>query len=237
MHNQTSQPSSLFDLQDECLKLLTGMFDIEKAASYLVDKRANPVCFKVHQIQPGMHREYLDHYQQFDPLHPSNYTEEKSDILRITEVVNLGERPDHPYCAQFMKSWGIQDTVEVYLRHQQEIVAGFSLFVGQRHNDFLTKDMRKLEQLHRFMQFSLEQCLSSPQQESFDSFCNSYNLTAKERMVVEQVLLGLPNKSISRNLCCSLATVKTHLQHIFGKLEVNSKAEIASLLYQHKTWH
>lgn len=237
MKDTSTQPSNLYALQDECLKLLTGAFDIDKAASYLVDKHANLVCFKTYHVQPGMHREYMKRFYQYDPLHPNNLNDRDATILRTNELVSLIDRPDHPYYAEFMKPWGIQDTIEIYLRSGQQIVAGFSLFVGTDQSDLLSREMKKLSCVHDFMQFSLEQCLSSPEQASFDSFCDTYNLTAKERMVVEQVLQGLPNKSISNNLCCSVATVKTHLQHIFAKLQVNSKAEIASLLYQQKAWH
>lgn len=237
MKHSSNQPSNLYSLQDESLKLLTSVFDIKKASSYLVDKHSNLVCFKNYHVQPGMHREYMAGLYQFDPSHPSNLNDQNVSILRTNELVSLVDRPDHPYYTNFMRPWGIQDTIEIYLRSEEHIVAGFSLFVGTDQSDLLSRDMKKLAGVHDFMQFSLDQCLTSPEQESFDSFCDNYKLTAKERMVVEQVLQGLPNKSISNNLCCSVATVKTHLQHIFAKLQVNSKAEIASLLYQKKAWH
>jgi DNA-binding NarL/FixJ family response regulator len=82
------------------------------------------------------------------------------------------------------------------------------------------------------MQLSLEQSLSSPKNRDLDDFCANHHLTNKERMVVELVTQGLPNKTIANDLDCSLATVKTHLQHIFQKLSINSKNELIALLYQ-----
>lgn len=232
MSDISLQPTSLNALQDQSLKMLSGVFAIDKAASYLVDQRLNPVCFKFYQVQPGMHRDYVEHYHQFDPQHPNNVASTDTEILRTNDLVALNERPHHPYYTEFMRPWGIQDTVDIYLRHDDKLVATFSLFLSPQQSDFLDKEHAKLKHLHEFMQFSLEQCLSSPQQESLESFCQRFGLTAKESMVVEQVIQGLPNKRIASNLCCSLATVKTHLQHIFAKLGVNSKAEITSLLYQ-----
>ena len=50
-------------------------------------------------------------------------------------------------------------------------------------------------------------------------------LTGAERRVLSALLLGVSNGEIARRLCVSVDTVKTHLQRIFRKLEVSSRAE------------
>lgn len=220
--------SSLASLQDESLKLLMGMFNIPKAASYMVDTRQNLCCLKHYSVHPGMQREYIEKFQSHDPLHPNNLHSQGVTVQRANELLPFNERIQNPYLNDFMHRWGITDTVELYLHSEGRIVAGFSLFLGE---DLLMSDMKKLESLHGFMQFSFDTFLDSPRQRDFDKICELYQLTGKERMVVEQVLDGLPNKTIASNLCCSLSTIKTHLQHIFEKMEVNSKAEVARLLY------
>ncbi len=51
-------------------------------------------------------------------------------------------------------------------------------------------------------------------------------LSKREAEVVEAVFQGLNNAAIAAKLGISLNTVKTHLQHIFKKLEVSSKTEL-----------
>ncbi|MGB1237601.1 MAG: response regulator transcription factor [Pseudomonadales bacterium] len=230
------EAKNLYSFQDECLKLLMGALNIRKAAAYLVDNQGNSLCFKRHQLNALMHRQYLDQYQQHDPLHPNNLSDNKVCVASLNDVVSLGERTSHPYYTEFIKPWKIQNTVELYLHANDSIIAGFSMFIDDSETDLLTADMSRLKYLHDFMQFSLELCLNSPQQKNFDALCAGYQLTARERMVVEQVLQGFTNKNISNNLHCTVATIKTHLQHVFGKLGVNSKAEVASLMYQRKAW-
>jgi DNA-binding CsgD family transcriptional regulator len=53
-------------------------------------------------------------------------------------------------------------------------------------------------------------------------------LTPMEQRVVELVASGLPNKEIAKKLFVSLATVKTHLVHVYGKLDVRTRAELAA---------
>jgi predicted ATPase/DNA-binding CsgD family transcriptional regulator len=55
------------------------------------------------------------------------------------------------------------------------------------------------------------------------------SLTPTERSVVEQVEAGLGNAEIARTLLMSVATVKTHLNHVFTKLGVTTRTELAAM--------
>ena len=54
------------------------------------------------------------------------------------------------------------------------------------------------------------------------------SLTPTEARVVELVASGLPNKEIAQKLFVSVATVKTHLVHVYTKLDVRTRAELAA---------
>ena len=41
--------------------------------------------------------------------------------------------------------------------------------------------------------------------------------------------MGLPNKEIAAKLFVSLATVKTHLVHVYAKLGIETRAELAAI--------
>jgi DNA-binding NarL/FixJ family response regulator len=51
------------------------------------------------------------------------------------------------------------------------------------------------------------------------------SLTPREVDVLSHVAVGKSNRKIARELHLSLSTVKTHLEHIFSKLEVNDRAQ------------
>lgn len=53
-------------------------------------------------------------------------------------------------------------------------------------------------------------------------------LTPAERRVVELVAEDLGKKDIAAKLFASLATVKTHLVHVYRKLDIGSRAELAA---------
>ena len=55
-----------------------------------------------------------------------------------------------------------------------------------------------------------------------------YNLTQQEERVVKAMLEGKSNKEIAAEFFISLSTVKTHINNIYKKLNITSRAEIHS---------
>ena len=55
------------------------------------------------------------------------------------------------------------------------------------------------------------------------------SLTPTELRVVELVAKGLTNPQVGQRLFISAGTAKVHLSHIFDKLGVHSRAELAAL--------
>jgi DNA-binding NarL/FixJ family response regulator len=60
----------------------------------------------------------------------------------------------------------------------------------------------------------------------------SRSLSAREREVLVLVAKGTSNREIARVLFISEATVKTHLIHIFGKLDVSDRAAAVAAAYE-----
>ncbi|SDD84086.1 response regulator [Streptomyces prasinopilosus] len=57
-------------------------------------------------------------------------------------------------------------------------------------------------------------------------------LSAREVQVLEHVARGTSNREIARALFISEATVKTHLVHIYGKLDVRDRAAAVAVAYR-----
>ncbi|HMV45420.1 MAG TPA: helix-turn-helix transcriptional regulator [Leptospiraceae bacterium] len=59
-----------------------------------------------------------------------------------------------------------------------------------------------------------------------------FDLTSREAQIIDLVIQGAKNKDISDFLCISENTVKTHLQNIYAKLDVCSKAQLVAFAFQ-----
>jgi LuxR family maltose regulon positive regulatory protein len=67
---------------------------------------------------------------------------------------------------------------------------------------------------------------SEPQQSPTSEITES--LSARERDILKLIAEGLSNKEIARNLAITPETVKTHVKHIFTKLNVEKRAQAVS---------
>ena len=61
---------------------------------------------------------------------------------------------------------------------------------------------------------------------TLESFCMQYQLTARERDVLSEALLGYTMEDIGKNLFISRETVKTHLRHIYRKTSCPTKSAL-----------
>jgi DNA-binding CsgD family transcriptional regulator len=59
-----------------------------------------------------------------------------------------------------------------------------------------------------------------------------YGLSAREQEVLQLLAKGLSNQEIAKTLYISPNTVKTHIKNIYGKLKVNNRLKLFSLLKQ-----
>ena len=58
-------------------------------------------------------------------------------------------------------------------------------------------------------------------------------LTKRERQAAELIRIGLSDKEIARRLNISLATTKSHVHNLLGKLNVRRRGEVADSLREH----
>jgi DNA-binding CsgD family transcriptional regulator len=58
-------------------------------------------------------------------------------------------------------------------------------------------------------------------------------LTRRERQIARLVALGRSNREVAEELVVGVRTVETHLEHIFRKLEVQTRSQVAVWASQH----
>lgn len=63
---------------------------------------------------------------------------------------------------------------------------------------------------------------------------DSYNLTSREREVLEYLVKGYSYKMIASDMFIAIDTVRSHIKKIYEKLHVNSKSEAVAKAFQDK---
>jgi DNA-binding CsgD family transcriptional regulator len=67
-----------------------------------------------------------------------------------------------------------------------------------------------------------------------DAFFEKYDVTSRERELIQCVIEGKSNAEIAEELVISLATVKTHLHNIYRKLDIDSRYDLIAKVRQGK---
>ena len=67
-------------------------------------------------------------------------------------------------------------------------------------------------------------------QERIREVAEQYNLTKRERELVELIYQGKSNKEIAEELFLSESTVKTHIYNIFRKMDVKNRIEVICII-------
>jgi DNA-binding NarL/FixJ family response regulator len=62
-------------------------------------------------------------------------------------------------------------------------------------------------------------------------------LTRRERQIIDMIDAGLSNKDIARRLNIGLATTKTHVHNLLGKLNMQRRGQAAVWLREHRSHH
>ena len=206
----------------QAIQFAKGILDASATAFYEVDEALNLNRFLLSGIPVDFHRQYMDRMNQFDPLHPRRAA--NKPFARLSVATDRCPTPESTAYRSFAGQCGIVDMVEFFFRRNDRIVAGMSVAWGPgcRIPD---EAMSIAEKIHDYLEFNLAGRAVAPAGEPA-----RYGLTSRELDVVELLCCGRTNREISECLQIGLATVKTHLIHIFEKLGVETRSAVVALM-------
>ena len=72
----------------------------------------------------------------------------------------------------------------------------------------------------------------SPESSLLDVFSHKYAISKREQQVLQRILEGDDTVTISRKLCISENTTKTHVRQLFRKTETHNRVGLAAKFFQ-----
>ncbi|EIG62143.1 LuxR C-terminal-related transcriptional regulator [Bradyrhizobium sp. WSM1253] len=207
----------------QAVQFARGILEGAATVFYEVDSNLNLNRFVLSSGVPsGFHDQYLAGMNRLDPLHPRSATNQP--IARLSVVIGRCATKEALTFRTFAGQCGIADIIEFFFRRNDRIVAGMSVLWGSgcRIPDGA---MNIAEKIHDYLEFNLTRCLApSPDEPA------RYGLTSRELEVIDLLCCGRTNREIGECLNIGLATVKTHLIHIFEKLGVETRSAVVALM-------
>lgn len=194
------------------------VLDVDGFLLYSIND-VNEACdYQAFNISKTSVEEYIDEKLEEDPVSFSRFYYEKDH-----QVALLNEHEYSSSYSEFMQKWHVIDSAEIFFRTRAGLpVLGLSIFRADSKAIFSEQEKNIL---NSFCSLSKPYFYQNSDVIEKDYLSSTYQLTKKEIIVLENLLNGLNNQSIAVQLNCSLATVKTHVQHIYQKLQVTNRQE------------
>lgn len=213
---------------DETVTLVRGALGAEWGAFYRIGNGQRPFGFRTRGIPREFGAAYArQEMHNLDPLHPFKMVPRKQRFLTMGDT--RADNPSrHRAFQSFLHSYGAQDAAEMIFCHRGKAIAGLSIcWTSKKPEHRPTVALGST--LHAYIEFNLSAVwpdLGSQGADAAGAATSAF--TSREKEVIDVVCRGFTNEQIAWHLNIGIATVKTHLIHIFKKARVETRGELIS---------
>jgi ATP/maltotriose-dependent transcriptional regulator MalT len=216
--------------QRESLDLVNSLVALSSSGFYLVGADMQHRGVVLRNIEVAAERNYQSNYQALDPLSPARFAGTHTRVACIDEQLCEAELLACEYYRKFMQPLAHRHVADMFFRRDDDIIAVLTMIRTAELGAFAGTELALLRQLQPFLEIALNAVYLPRRYRQRDSVQRRYQLTDRELDVVELIVAGASNKYIASQLKLSLATVKTHLQHVFHKLQVSSRTGVSAIV-------
>lgn len=212
--------------QHEALKLVGELVKVTSSAFYLIDASMRHRDIVRFNLDPEVGKQYIKTFRPLDPLNPRQFDHTDDRVVTIDSLMPYQQLRQTIYYQDFMKPSNHRYVADMFFRCQGEVIAVVSLLRQEALGPYTKQELTLLRKLQPFLEFSLNSVYQPSRVAQRQSLQQRYQLTPRELDVLERAVAGSTNKEIASDLALGLATVKTHLLHVFRKTGVSSRAEL-----------
>jgi DNA-binding CsgD family transcriptional regulator len=173
--------------------------------------------------------EYLHHYEREDPYHPRMAAGTHQTMHGTHEDPDFLRGSSNPFL-EYAQELDLPHFVRVFLRLDCQLVGYLFLARSGDHRPFSQRELTFLQRAHPFLESAYVAALRPAPKVDNESLLIDAGLTRREADVARYAATGLRAREIAERLVLTEATVKTHLAHVYRKLGVRGKAELAARL-------
>jgi DNA-binding CsgD family transcriptional regulator len=206
---------------------LQPLLGARRVAFYRVDQTQDLHDFVRVHLPQAFGIQYGQAMSLLDPLHVRRIAHEPAGVSLLDAAATLMPAAQVRSYRDFLGAYDIGDTAELIFRHAGDVRAGISVFWGKSERRPAHIDAEALANIHRYIGYNMSRFLIS-EQERAEQAGAAMGLTQREAEITKLLSLGRSNHDIAQCLSLSLATVKTHLIHIFAKTGADSRTALAN---------
>lgn len=216
--------------QRQSLDLINNLLPLDSSGFYLVGADMQHRGVVLRNLSPEAERDYTRNFHELDPLRPSLFQRASTRVACLDELQSEAELLASDYYRHFMAPLNHRHVADMFLRRDQDIIAVLTMLRQPVLGPFSDSELGMLRALQPFLEYTLNTVYLPRRYRERAAIQALHQFTARELDVVELILAGASNKMIATELNLSVATVKTHIQHVFQKVGVPSRTALSARL-------
>lgn len=214
--------------QRKSLELVRSLVPLSSSVFFLVDPDMQHRGTVLYNLKPDVEKDYTEKYGSLDPLHPERFANSQETVATLDSRMAPHFLKKTDYYRNFMVPNNHRYVADMFFRRNGNIIAVLSMMREESIGDFRSDELALLRKIQPFLEYSLNTVYLPQREQQRQSIAAKYALTDRELDVLEFLLCGNGNKQIAAEMGLGLATVKTHVHHIFQKTGVKGRSELVS---------
>ena len=215
--------------QNQALAMISSLLPLSSAVFFLVEPDMKHRGTVVFNSSKSMDRQYTASFGKMDPLSPERFDETDDRVVTLDSCIAPHLLKQTIYFQDFMVPHNHRYVADMFFRSEGRVMAVLTMLREASIGNFTADELAVLRKLQPFVEYSLKSVYLPERKEQRGSFIERFRLTEREVDVVELLIAGRSNKEIAAELSLGLATIKTHLHHIFNKTSVQNRSELVAL--------
>lgn len=192
---------------------------IDEDRSMVVADATGPCCRYIGR--------YVRDMQAFDPLNIDRLVSSRKRVATMSHDRSLAPRSAFERYSSYLAESEIVDVLDFVFWQDNQPIAGLGIL--KRRDDPLIsgETLRVAQSMQPYIEYHIGSHPRPRDRRRQRMLQLVYGLTAREIKIAELIRDGLANRHIAETLNIGLGTVKTHLLHIFQKMDVSNRTMLS----------
>ncbi len=238
--SELSNDHNLSVLRETIGKLILELLEAQYFASYVWNgKKAvfeNRIALNMSDENLS---EYETYYQYRDPITPRLQRRRKTTA--VSEVMSRRAFEKCEFFNDFLARDGLHFGINCFAYSAGQNIGDLRIWRGTGKEDFTRRDLAIMDAIGPAFTNAVRLALirenrsgsSLPLTNALERADFAALLTKREREIAGAVLLGKTDQQIADTHFISITTVRTHLKHIFSKLNITSRTQLMHRIALH----
>ena len=215
-------------------KSLLDLLGADYFASYVWDEQTDTFTNRVFiNMSDDNLQAYESYFQFHDPI--TRRLQVKRTATCVSEVMAQRDLVRTEFFNDFLLKDGLYYGINLYVYDGNRNIGDIRIWRNRKRNNFDRREVEILETLKPHFRNAMRNVLSMghrPGGSNMDprEVGQRLGLTLREAQIAVQIATGKTDQQIAHHLDIAHSTLRTHLKHIYAKLNIHNRASLIRLL-------